>query len=206
MKSIFFKGITLVETIVSIGILSLVMFGVTLYFTHIWPLQQFAIESTQAQIGASESVTDLVKAIRTMRQSDAGEYPLQSVGESEIIFFSDYDGDGQVERVRFFLDGTNIIVGIIRPVGVPAVYAGSQETTTIFVENVRNGTGSYPSTLFHYYSESNQELSIGGFSKSQVRMVGVDIYIDINPSASPDPVHFESFASIRNLTEHDRLQ
>lgn len=200
-----YRGFSLVEMIVAIGIMSLVMAGVSLYFVRIWPLQKFAIDSSQAQLKASQSVTALVGMLRNMRQSDSGEYALKNAGNEEVAFFADRDGDGVVERVRIFRDGTDLKMGIIEPSGNPMVYLVAQETVQTFVTDVRNGSGTYSSTLFHYFDGGNQELT-GNFSISSVRMVSVDIYIDINPSSSPEAAHFESFASIRNLSEYDRLQ
>lgn len=199
------KGLSLVEMIVAIAVMSLIMAGVTLYFARIWPLQRFAIDSSQAQRNASQSVTGLVTLLRNMRQADSGEYAFSSAGSTEIIFFSDQDGDGAVERVRIFRDGTDLKLGSINPSGSPVSYPVNTEEVRTLVTDVRNGSGSYASAIFHYYDEGNEELS-GAFSVGDVRMVSVDMYIDINPSASPVAAHFESFASIRNLSEYDRLQ
>lgn len=199
------KGMSLVEMIVAIGIFSILSLGVALFFARVLPLQRFALDSAQAQLGASQSVTNVVKLIRNMRQSDAGGYALQEAGVDEIIFFADEDGDGAVERVRFFLDGTNLRMGVINPSGNPVTYPVGTETTHTAATEVRNGSGTYPSAIFHYYDGGNEELT-GAFSISDVRMVRVDVYIDVNPSSSPEAAHFESFASIRNLSEYDRLQ
>lgn len=193
------------EMLVTITLISLVMGGVVLFFIRIFPLQKFAMESSQAQLAASQSVTSIVSLLRNMRQSDSGEYALHGAGSDEIIFFADEDSDGAVERVRIFLDGNDIRKGVVQPVGTPAAYSIDQEVISIIVTYVRNGTGSYPSDIFFYYDEGNQLLS-GNFSLGEVRMVKVDVYIDVQPSSSPSASHFESFASIRNLSEYDRLQ
>ncbi len=205
MKNYFYKGLSLVEMIVAIGILSMTMFGVVLYFVNIWPLQQFAIDSAQAQYKASQTVTSLVSLFRNMRQSDAGEYALKLADPTEVIFFADQDEDGDIERVRIFLDGTNLRMGIIDPVGSPATYPTNQEVVSIFLSDVRNGFEPYPGDVFSFYDNGNSELT-GSFSISVVRMIGIDLYVDINPSSSPAATHFQSFASIRNLSEYDRAQ
>ena len=200
-----YRGMSLVEVIVAIGIFSMIALGVSLFFVRIWPLQRFAMDSAKAQLSASQSITDLVKLIRNMRQSDSGEYALEESRSDEIIFFADEDGDGTVERVRLFLSGTNLQMGVINPSGNPITYPTNQESIRTIATQVRNGSGGYPETLFHYYDDGNEELS-GNFSVSDVRMVSIDIYVDVDPSASPIASHFESFASIRNLSEYDHLQ
>lgn len=205
MKNFSYKGLSLVEMIVAIGILSMTMFGVVLYFVNIWPLQQFAVDSAQAQYKTSQTVTSLVSLFRNMRQSDAGEYALRSIGQTEVVFFANQDEDEDIERVRIFLDGTNLRVGIINPVGNPAAYPANQEGIGVFLSDIRNGSGSYPGEVFSFYDNGNNELT-GSFSISAVRMIGIDLYVDINPSSSPVATNFKSFASIRNLSEYDRVQ
>lgn len=204
MRNCFYKGLGFVEMIVAIGILSLMAIGVATYFGKIWPLQQFALDSAKAQLAASQSVTSLVGFFRNMRQSDSGEYALRAVSDTGVTFFADQDGDVGVERIRIFLNGTTLRMGIINPVGNPATYPTNQESIQDFLFDVRNGLGSYPSKIFHYYDDGNSELT-GSFSIGEVRMIGIDLYVDINPSSSPEATHIESFASIRNLTENDRL-
>lgn len=204
MQKYSYKGVSLIEMIVAISILSLMATGVAFYFSRIWPLQKFALDSAKAQLTASQSVTSLTKLFRNMRQSDSGDYALHTANSTGVIFFADQDGDAGVERVRVFLDGTTLKMGIIHPVGNPISYPVNQESVQILLTDTRNGVGSHPSTIFHYYDEGNVELT-GGFSIGDVRMIGIDLYVDINPSSSPEATHIESFASIRNLTENDRL-
>lgn len=197
------RGTTFIEMIVVIGIFSMIAAGVTAYFVRIWPLQRFAMDSAQAQLKAAQSITKLVEMIRNMRQSDAGDYALVKTDADEIIFFVDENSDGLVERVRIFRDGTTVRMGVIRPSGNPATYPAGQETLATITSDVRNGSQSYPSAVFHYFDDGNEELT-GNFSLASVRMVSMDVYVDINPSSSPEAAHFESFASIRNLSEYDR--
>lgn len=199
------KGMSLVEMLVAIAVMSIVMLGVTQFFVHIWPMNQFAIDSAEAQLVANQSVTRLTSLFRNMRQSDAGEYALLAVGSEGVAFFADVDADGDVERLRVFREDSDLRMGTIEPAGTPVSYPLDQETLSTLATHVRNGSGGLPSEMFHYFDEGNHELT-GSFSISDVRMIKIDIFIDINPSLSPEPVHFESFASIRNLSEYDRLQ
>lgn len=209
MHKPFLKGLSLVEMLVVIAIFTMVMGGVSLYFWRIWDSQRFSLESAQAQLLASEGVMNTLGQVRNMRQSDAGSYPIVSAAETDIVFYGDYDGDGDVERLHYYLDADNdeLLLGVREPVaGAPPTYASGDGSTSVVAENVRNGNGSYPEAIFSYYDNVNGSVAtpVSTGDLSDVRMVKMNIYVDINPSLSPDPVHFESFASIRNLNEYDR--
>lgn len=97
------KGLTLIETIVAIFVFTLAMGAVSGlivmgYRTHsyIWQ-QSIAIDE------AREGIEAMVKELRIASPGDNGSYPIENAGDKEIIFYSDIDGDGQAERVRYFL-------------------------------------------------------------------------------------------------------
>jgi prepilin-type N-terminal cleavage/methylation domain-containing protein len=97
------KGFTLIETIVVIFVFSILMEGITmailsLYRTHTYEWQQsLAVEE------AKRGVETMVREIREARQGEDGSYPIELAGDKEFIFYSDIDGDGKTERVRYFL-------------------------------------------------------------------------------------------------------
>ena len=86
--------------------------------------------------------------MRDARQSDIGSYPLEVANDQEIVFYSDYDYDGVVERVRYTLSGSDLIKGVIEPQGDPLVYSAANETTKIISDIVRNAT----LPVFYYYN------------------------------------------------------
>ena len=101
------RGFTLIETIVVIAVFTLIMgalFGsiLMLYRTHDYTWQQsMAIEE------AKRGIETMVKEIRAARTGEDGSYPIEKAEDKEFIFYSDIDGDGKVERVRYFLGTAN---------------------------------------------------------------------------------------------------
>lgn len=198
------KGLTLTEVILAIAIFSSISIGVALYFSRIWESQRFALESSQAQLAASEGVSNTLEHIRNMRQSDAGSYPLVSADANDIVFYGDYDGDGDAERLHYYFDtdSDTLFLGVREPIaGTPPTYPAGDGSIEAVSLNVRNESGE---DIFHYFDNLNRSISAPVENIADVRMVEMDIYVDINPSSSPEPAHFESFASIRNLNEYDR--
>jgi len=97
------KGFTLIETLVVIAIFTLIMGAITgavviLYRTHGYTWQQ-SIAIDEARRG----VETMVREIREAKVGDDGSYPIKKAEDKEFIFYSDIDGDGETERVRYFL-------------------------------------------------------------------------------------------------------
>lgn len=101
------KGFTLFETIVTIVIFTLIagLIGdlvVSLYRTH-----GYTFEQSTAIEEAKRGVETLIKEIREAREAEDGSYIIEKAEDKELIFYSDIDNDGKVERVRYFL-GTEV--------------------------------------------------------------------------------------------------
>jgi|GEM_PF-6385988 len=133
------KGLTLVETIVTILIVSIVMLGFTLLFSRLWRVYGFTLETGIATFVASRGVDDAVANIRSARQSENGSFALISADDNEFIFYADYDDDSHVERVRYFAEDQSLKVGIIEPnlEAFPVTYEAA-ESIEVVSEDVVN--------------------------------------------------------------------
>lgn len=139
IKTKKYAGLTLVETIITIAIVSIIMLGFTFLFGRLWRVYGFTMETGIATFIASQGVDTTVEHIRSARQSENGSFPLISADDNEFVFFSDYDDDGVVERVRYFAENQSLKVGIIEPnlEAFPVTYDAS-ETIKILSEDVVN--------------------------------------------------------------------
>lgn len=102
-----FAGFTLVETMVAVfifilisGLTFLFIFFIYRYYKTNWQ-QSVAIEE------ARRGVETMVKEIRMASPSQDGSYPIEKAEDKEFVFYSDIDGDGDIERVRYFLGTVN---------------------------------------------------------------------------------------------------
>jgi len=102
-----FFGFTLIEAIIVIFVFLLAIsaiFGsaLILYKTHSFQWDQIvAVEE------ARKGIETMVREIRMAQFGEDGSYLIEFAGDKEFIFFSDIDGDGRIERVRYFLAQTN---------------------------------------------------------------------------------------------------
>lgn len=146
-------------------------------------------------------INPVVTEIRNMRGSEDGQYPLELAEAHEIIFYSDYDFDQRIERVRYFLEGTTLKKGIVEPSGNPAVYNLDNEEVRVVSEYISNS--SLP--IFYYYNgdwpldSENNPLTFPS-DVSEVKMVRINL--QITESSIEDVYEIESFTSIRMLKDN----
>ena len=118
--------------------------------------------------------------IMSFKQSDTGAYALEVVNDTEIVFYSDIDYDGETERVRYSLTGSNLIKGVIEPEGEPVTYPSSSEKQRVVTNIVRNNT-----TPFLYYYNADWPADSVNNPLPQAERISdtrqIKIYIRTNP-------------------------
>mgnify|MGYP005854181983 CR=1 FL=1 len=143
----------------------------------------------------------MISDMRGMSPSSLGGYPIKSVSTSSIVFFSDRDGDGLKDRIRYFLEGDSINKGIITPTQNPVSYS-TQETILTVVRDVVNGTST---PIFEYfgsgYIATSTPLEIP-IDVSSVRYIKIKVEIDSDLNKPPAKVVSETGVALRNLKDN----
>lgn len=207
MKKIFYwkKGMTLVEMLIAMFIFVMIMFGSTFLLSQIYKRYGFAMEQGMSTHAVQHSLKIILEEIRGVRQSDAGSYPIEEADNNSFIVFSDLDKDGTTERVHYFLENEEIKKGVTEPSGTPPSYPEGDQTVSLITEHVVNTAGQ---PLFYYYNgdypvdQVNNPLSTPVSPISDIRMVKIDIYYNLDPNRSPDNVRLESYVELRNLKDN----
>lgn len=196
-------GFTLLEIVFYLGIFLIATFITTAYMSSSYRTLRFGNELNAAIRSAQKGVDTMVKEIREARTADNGAYALVKADDHEFIFYSDIDQDDAVERVRYFLNGTDFIKGVVKPTGTPLSYPVdpvANETTFVLSEYVRNGSAP----IFYYYDGDWPGDDINDFLPTPSRLVDtklmrVYLKINVNPLVQPGDFELESSAQIRNL-------
>lgn len=194
------KGFTLIELLVSTAIL-VILAGGFLGIQYIFSQNQVSAWKSYNNIEeVNRILQSLVKEIRDARQSEDGAYLLDTANDQEIIFYSDYDYDGVVEKIRYSLSGTNLIKGVTRPSGDPLEYLSSNEIVDIISPNIRNGS----SPVFYYFDENYPEDTINnplvqGGRIANTRVVKILLVINQEPDEPESDFQLESISTIRML-------
>lgn len=97
----------MVETITAIAIFSLIIGAAGAAVTIIYRIQEFAMEQTIAADETRRGADIMIKEIRQACYGDNGAYPIEKATDKEFVFYSDIDGDGRAEKVRYFLATIN---------------------------------------------------------------------------------------------------
>jgi type II secretory pathway pseudopilin PulG len=199
----FEQGMTLLEILVAIGIFILAIAAIYVFINQGFRFQNFSLDQTAAIQEARRGVETLVRQIRETQISGIGTYPIVEADAQELIFYSDIDKDTDVERVRYWLDGTDFKKGTIEPRFGPIEYVESDEVVVTLSQYVQNGADP----VFYYYNRDwpadtvNNPLSVPAVV-TDVRLVQVRLIINVNPAQAPSDFTLESNVQIRNLKDN----
>jgi type II secretory pathway pseudopilin PulG len=203
-----YPGMSLVEMLVAIGIFTIGILGFTELFVRSWRQNAYTMEMGQTSMAVSQGVNEIVRYLREVRQGDDGSYPVISADDNDLVVFGDYDRDGITERLHFYRSGSDVIMGIRKPTtGLPKTYASGDAETKIIASHIVND-GTMP--IFAYYDGNYPEDSVNNpidtpATVPNVRLVRIDLHMNIDPNRPPDNVQIKSFAEMRNLNDHDRF-
>lgn len=190
------KGMTLVELLVAIGIMLIVLAGMTALFLVAWKSQSYQIKLGQASLLASRGVSKVVKNIRQAQQGDDGSYLLKSGDDFDVVFYANVDDDDIVERIHYYLVGNVFYMGVTdSSTDPPYSYPADDGVVSVASSNVVNTDADY---IFQYY-DNNAALMATPVASGSVRMIEVRLLVDVDPFSSPIPVTVKSKTTIRNL-------
>jgi len=200
MKKYCYKnnGFTYIEAVVAVAITAVVAIVVGQFQTNVLNYNRMFSQFLSAADDLRGIMRPIAGEIRAARGSENGSYSIEEASENTFTFYTDYDKDGQTERMRYFLDGTDFKRGIIEPSGVPAVYDQGSEV----VKTIATGLDTSVGYIFLYYDE-NYDGTTNPLTQpvkiSDVRLVQIEMTIDTDPLKLPEPITLSTQVSIRNL-------
>ncbi|MEX0652133.1 MAG: type II secretion system protein [Candidatus Paceibacterota bacterium] len=192
------KGFTLIETLVVLAIFIIVLGALVSSIRFFYRSNTHALEQSFAINGARIGIEQMVKDLREAGFSDEGSYPVIALATSSVSFYSDVDADIFVEKIRYFLDGTDLNKGIVDSSGDPLTYNDDNEVVTLISNNVRNNAESV--ALFSYYNASGTPMT-NLASTTDLRFVTAEVVVNVNPMRLPNNFTLRSSATLRNVRE-----
>jgi prepilin-type N-terminal cleavage/methylation domain-containing protein len=191
------SGFTLMETLVAISIFVVASIILWSFITNFYKTQNFSMDQSSAITEAQRGVETMVKELRETLPGDNGAYPVAIAENQNLIFYADFDRDSAIEKVRYWLDGSNLKKGVTKPSGSPLSYNPASEQIIILSRYVRNA--SLP--IFTYRDGSYNQLSTPADVDS-VKLIHVQLKIDVYPDKAPMLYDLESDVALRNLKEN----
>ena len=197
------SGFTLIE-VMTAALLIVVIVGGLLTFT-IYYLKNYSYSFTASQqIGqAQTSMTTLIRDISEGRKGEDGSWPLVDAQDNSLIFYSDVTNDSRADRIRYFLDGTQLKKSVIEPTLPPVTYPITQEKITVIADFV--DTGGKP--IFTYYNgnwpgDATNNPLILTKRTSDTRFINVYVRIKVNTVSTAQPFEMTSGVGIRSLKDN----
>ncbi len=196
------SGFTLLEILIVAGIIVIISVPLSMFQRDVLVQNEMVQSGALAEEGVRTVLRKFGTELRTAAPANTGSYLLESLGTSTITFYSDPNGDGLRDRIRYFLSGTSLKRGVVTPTGSPVVYVLANEKISTLTDNVINSTST---PIFSYYDASYNGSSTPltyPLSISNVRLVQISLGIDPNPNRPLAPIWLTSSVMIRNLKDN----
>lgn len=190
------KGITLLEILVAIAVFVLATIAVAVFISQVFKAQNFSLEQSAAISEARRGVETMVKELRETLPGDTGAYPIDSANDQDLIFYADYDRDNAIERVHYWLDGTDFKKGVLEASGNPLQYSG-EEQVSIISKYIQNS--SIP--IFTYYTNEYTTIATPA-DPNEIKLINVYLKINVKPEQAPTDFELQSDVMLRNLKEN----
>ena len=190
------KGITILEIIMAIFVFIIASFVVSAFIIQNFKVQNFTLEQSSAIDEARRGVETMIKELREALPGDTGAYPIERADDQELIFYADYDRDQAIEKVHYWLNGSDFKKNVIEASGNPLAYSGAGETV-IISKYVRNNE----TAVFTYRDSNYSELATPADLNS-VKLVHVYLKINVFENRAPMDFELESDSTLRNLKEN----
>lgn len=199
------SGFTILEIMIATIMVAIIGGVATLFAGYFMQSYSFSFDENQNINQAQQAMTVMIRQIRKTRNGDDGSWPIITAEDNNFTFYSDIDGDGRTDRIRYFLNGTMLQKGVIPPTQVPVTYPSQNEVISTIVNNIDTSTAP----LFTYYNGEWPDDTVSNPLSGEQRIVDtryVDVNIRINTSSGSGsivtPFQLTSGVQIRSLKDN----
>lgn len=190
-------GFTLLELLIAMAISTAALTLVTYFTLDVSNFGTTLNSRLESERELELTLRTMISEVRSMGPGENGAYDIATANSTTFTFYSDTDGDGQFEQVRYFLNGTTLQKGVIVPVGVnPPTYPAGNEVISDVVHSMVAGP------VFAYYAEGLPS-EIGALASpvdvANIRLITVTGTVDQDTTLPPGPTTLSANITIRNL-------
>jgi len=186
------RGFTLIEIMIAITIFVFTAIILNRFLFEGFRSLTFVSEQEEAIEDARDAMGIVITEVREASSSEKGHYALSTIDEKEFIYYSDINNDGQTEKVRYFLEGSELKKSVIEP-GLTNDYDGQAATSTL-AYYVNNQT----EPIFIYYDSNKEETDL----INSVRLIYINLIVNVTPERKPDDYAAFSGVHLRNLKDN----
>ncbi len=193
------RGMTMLEVAVVLGILGIISVGASTLLMRGLRSNDVIWEQLTTQSEGRSVLHHIINDVRKAEESSVGSFPIVTATDNELTVYSNIDSDSLRERVRYWLDGTTLKRGIIKPAGNPLSYTQTEAVDAI-ARNVVNIDQGIP--LFTYFDESytgTQAALETPVTLTDIHVIQIQLELEKDADKTPVPLHLESMFHLRNL-------
>jgi len=196
-------GFTLLEVIIAAFLFSTIVALVAGFSAYFFKNYSFSVEEGQQVDLAKTGITEMIREIRKAQIGADGAWPLIQTDDNTLIFYADTNGDGNTDKIRYFLNGTNLNRGVTAPTLPPVTYPSQNEVVATLASNVVS-TGS---AIFKYYNGNwpadtvNNPL-IASQRILNTRFIEVNLTISQSTNFGAAPFQISSGVAIRSMKDN----
>ncbi|MDD3607447.1 MAG: prepilin-type N-terminal cleavage/methylation domain-containing protein [Candidatus Moranbacteria bacterium] len=197
------KGMTLVEVSVACSVMVILAGIMSLLVIKSFAVNRYSIEQGLNTAFIQNTLTKFSKHLREARQSDEGGYLIESAEDFDLVFYANVDADPAIERVHYFLENTQLKIGISEASGFPPKYSETDQLVNIIGNGIVN-TQVQPIFYYYesgYYGQVNQNAIATPATPAQIGLVKIDLYVNTDPGNMPENTHMETFIRPRNIKQ-----
>lgn len=193
-------GFTLIEISIATGLLAILIGVVSSYWYYVTQNYEFSMSEYQLVDRANQTVRQIASEVRQAREAMNGAYPLAQLDDNQLVFYADINGDGSVERCRYYVLNGSLKRGVVVASGNPPDYDLSTEKITTVVD----GIDETQTPLFTYYNgnwpgdATNNPVPLL-LRPLETRIITVMIPVIIHDSNGTHTYKTSSTIQIRNL-------
>lgn len=193
------SGFTLIETVVTISLFAIIVFGV---LTLIGSIFKDSSRQSRALANSDQSrklAFQMTKELRNATYANTGAYPIAAADAQQLTFYVNLDGGTDVERVRYYISSGKMYRGVLKPTGNPLAYVQANEVSREIQDEVMNGS----TALFNYYSDTYDGVSGSALTQpvniAQVNFIQLNLQVRTRTGSATDYYTVNSGATIRRL-------
>lgn len=195
------QGFSLIEMVVVLTLFVAINMSVGFLIFQGYKFWNLIREQEKVQEQIKVNLTDMGKNIREVNMAETGAYPIKEALPLSLTFYANFDSDAPVERIRYFLDGTNLRRGITEPDINPPNYNDLNEKITTIASFVRNDVNN---PIFTYFDESYNGSTRttplpSPVEIKKIRLIRINLTIDVDTIKKPLPYSLETEINLRNL-------
>lgn len=193
-------GMTLVETVMAIGIYTILILAISTSTTSLYKTNSYALSQANEIDNARRGMTQWNRDVKEMTTAEDGTFPVAIIDEHKLGYYSDTDQDDTVEYVEYVLASTTLTKYTYKAAGTPPVYdlvnPAQVHVLSLYVQNINQGTST-----FFYFDETGGALSSSS-PLVNVKYIKAQIIVNIDPHRSPGEFMLRSSIAPRNLKEN----